>query len=302
MVTHSCPQNLKKCEARTMKHKSFAIFILTHGRADNVITYETLKKAGCTAKIYFVIDNEDDQAEKYYKNFGKKNVIMFDKLAVSKTFDTMDLSEERRTIVYARNACFDIAKNLGVEYFLELDDDYTDFQYRYLSEDGEKLLITSAKQFDKICDLMLDFLDATKADSVALAQGGDFIGGKNGDIFKQRVKRKAMNSFFCRTDKRFDFIGRINEDVNTYCYLGSQGKLFLTIADVMLTQVTTQKNNGGMTDVYLDSGTYLKTIYTVILCPSFVKISCMGMTHRRIHHRINWNKGVPLILHERWKK
>ena len=99
------------------------------------------------------------------------------KLAVSKTFDTMDLSEERRTIVYARNACFDIAKNLGVEYFLELDDDYTDFQYRYLSEDGEKLLITSAKQFDKICDLMLDFLDATKADSVALAQGGDFIGG-----------------------------------------------------------------------------------------------------------------------------
>ena len=285
-----------------MKNKSFAIFILTHGRADNVVTFQTLKKVGCTAKIYFVIDNEDDQAEKYYENFGKENVIMFDKLAISKTFDTMDLSEERRTIVYARNACFDIAKELGVDYFLELDDDYTDFQYRFARPNEDKLAYVSVKQFDKLCDLMIDFLKASNADTVAFAQGGDYIGGRNGALFEQRVKRKAMNSFFCRTDRRFEFKGRINEDVNTYCYFGSQGRLYLTIADIMLNQATTQKNKGGMTDVYLDSGTYLKTIYTVILCPSFVKISCMGTSHRRIHHRISWNNGVPLILNERWRK
>ena len=34
----------------------FAVFILTHGRADNVVTVPAIKKAGYTGKIYFIID------------------------------------------------------------------------------------------------------------------------------------------------------------------------------------------------------------------------------------------------------
>ena len=33
----------------------FAAFILTHGRADNVITYNTLRKQGYTGKIILLI-------------------------------------------------------------------------------------------------------------------------------------------------------------------------------------------------------------------------------------------------------
>ena len=51
---------------KTMKNK-FAVFILTHGRANNVITYATLKKQGYTGKIYLMIDDEDKQAEEYKK-------------------------------------------------------------------------------------------------------------------------------------------------------------------------------------------------------------------------------------------
>lgn len=40
----------------------FAVFILTHGRADNVVTVPAIKKAGYTGKIYFIIDDEDEQA------------------------------------------------------------------------------------------------------------------------------------------------------------------------------------------------------------------------------------------------
>ena len=113
------------------KHKDFCIFILTHGRPDNVKTYETLIKSGCTYPIYFVIDNEDTTAERYYDNFGKENVIMFDKKEIEKTFDTGDNFENRKCIVFARNACFEIAKKLGYRYFLELDDDYTNFWYTF---------------------------------------------------------------------------------------------------------------------------------------------------------------------------
>ena len=111
-----------------------------------------------------------------------------------------------------------------------------------------------------------------------------------------------MNSFFCSTDKPFKFVGRINEDVNTYTTLGQQGKLIMTVTSISVTQTQTQKNKGGMTDVYIDGGTYLKSFYTVIFSPSCVKIAMMGDKHMRIHHNVVWEHCTPMILNERWRK
>ena len=281
----------------------FAVFILSHGRPDNVITLNTLKKANYTGKWYIVIDNEDDKADKYYKKYGTDKVIMFDKLEISKKFDTADMSQERRTVVYARNACFEIAEKLGLTYFLELDDDYNKFSYRK-ETDGLLTQRVNVKQADKMFELMIDFLEKTQALTVAFGQGGDYVGGLNSGLYKVQVKRKAMNTFFCTTKRPFKFVGRINEDTNTYVLYGSRGHLFLTIRDVMINQLETQSNKGGMTDVYLNSGTYLKSFYTVMMCPSCVKISRMGntSTSKRIHHRIDWNSAVPKIISERYKK
>ena len=149
---------------------------------------------------------------------------------------------------------------------------------------------------------MIDFLEETNAYTVAFGQGGDFIGGKDSSLAKAKIKRKAMNSFFCSTERPFKFFGSINEDVNTYCKLGSQGKLFMTIRDVSLKQKNTQSTKGGMTDEYLDNGTYIKSFYSIITNPSCVKIFGMETTNSRIHHRVNWNTAVPKILSDRYKK
>ena len=101
----------------------FAVFILTHGRADNVVTVPAIKKAGYTGKIYFIIDDEDEQAEEYKKNFGADRVIIFDKQAAYDRADTMDNFNDHRAIIYARNECWRIAEELGLKYFLMLDDD-----------------------------------------------------------------------------------------------------------------------------------------------------------------------------------
>ena len=42
-----------------MIKEDFTVFILTHGRPNNVKTYKTLKRFGYTGKIHIVIDNED---------------------------------------------------------------------------------------------------------------------------------------------------------------------------------------------------------------------------------------------------
>lgn len=41
----------------------FCVFILTHGRADNVVTLKTLLADGYTGDWYMVIDDEDDQED-----------------------------------------------------------------------------------------------------------------------------------------------------------------------------------------------------------------------------------------------
>ena len=284
-----------------MVRDSFAIFILTHGRPDKVLTLSLLEKCNYTGKWYLVIDNEDKTADKYYELYGKEHVVMFDKLKKAQEFDTCDiLSRDRRAIVYARNAAFDIAENLGLTYFLELDDDYTEFRMRYdLNGVFSSLYVT---QLDPLIEETLDFLDTSGALAVAWAQTGDFIGGMGSRVYKERLTRKAMNSFFCRVDRRFDFVGRINEDVNTYTWRGTRGELFFTIADMSLNQQDSQQNSGGMTELYLNAGTYVKSFYSVIVAPSCVKIAEMGCGHRRIHHLVDWETCTPKIISSRFKK
>lgn len=283
-----------------MIRNNFAVFILSHGRANNLITLKTLKRCEYSGKWYVIVDNEDSTIDEYIKVCGKEHVIVFDKLEASKTFDTFDLSDNRKTIVYARNECFKIAKDLGLDYFLELDDDYTRFEFRWSEKDVLKA--REMRNIDGVFEAFLTFLDDTDSKTIALAQGGDLMGGVSGSRFKKGLLRKAMNSFFCKVDRPFTFVGRINEDVNTYTTLGSRGDLFFTFTKVDLVQVNTQKNEGGMSGVYLDYGTYNKSFYTVITMPSCTKIGMMGDKHLRIHHQVDWETCVPKIISDIYKK
>ena len=111
-----------------------------------------------------------------------------------------------------------------------------------------------------------------------------------------------MNTFICSTDRPFKFIGRINEDVNTYTLMSLQGNLFFTIPLLAIQQKMTQSNANGMTDLYLDYGTYVKSFYSVLYCPSSVKITEMGAEHRRIHHKVCWNNTAPVIVDKKYRK
>ena len=278
----------------------FVVFILTHGRAYNMHTYRALKNSGYTGDIIFVVDNEDSMVKDYQEIYGIENVYVFDKLKKSKEVDSMDLSDDRRAILYARCACFDIAEELGYDYFLELDDDYANFRSRVIN--GDSLDTVYIKDFDSLVNIVLEFLEVSNAHTVALSQIGDFIGGKNSKLCKDKLSRKAMNAFFCKTSRRFNWFGRMNEDVSTYITLGSRGYLFFTISDVSIDQLATQSLSGGMSSSYADSGTYVKTFYTIMSAPSCVKMYTIGVTHKRFHHLIDWNSAVPKIISSRYKK
>lgn len=277
----------------------FALLILSHGRP-NVITLKTFLDSGYTGKWYIIIDNEDESANEYYNNYGKEHVIMFDKYKKSLEIDTCDIPRKRNAVIYARESCFEIAKQLGLNFFLELDDDYNGLTSRY-EKDG-RLTNCWVQDIDSIIEACIKFLEETNAHCIAFSQIGDFIGGLNSVMFKSKMTRKIMNSFFCNVHKPFSFIGRMNDDVNTYVLEGSRGKLFLTISDVAIRQMETQKYNGGLTEMYKEYGTYVKSFFSVLTNPSCVKISTMGVFHQRIHHHVSWENAIPKIIDEKYKK
>lgn len=184
---------------------------------------------------------------------------------------------------------------------MQLDDDYNKFSYRKRID--KELKQYNQYHLDEVFKLYLNYFNSINAVSICFSQGGDFVGGLNSDIWKAKIKRKGMNAFFFKTAKPIQFIGRINEDVNTYVNLGRQGKVFFTLRNVMINQIATQKNKGGMTDTYLKFGTYLKTFYSVMINPGCVKVATLGHgKNERIHHKINWDSVCPKILNEKYKK
>lgn len=278
----------------------FAALILTHGRPEKVLTMRTLRRSGYTGPVFLVVDDEDKALPAYREKYGDQ-VVTFSKREIAARFDEADNFEDRRTVFYARNAAFDVAKALGFNRFIQLDDDYTAFSFRAGKDQAYGTWNITC--LDDVFGLLLEYFESIPAVSLCFCQGGDFIGGLgNGYVRDVTFKRKAMNTFICSTDRPFSFLGRVNEDVNTYVDGGRKGDLFITLMGVQIVQINTQQHSGGMTELYLDAGTYLKSFYSVMVAPSCVSIAEMGEVNRRIHHRVDWNTAVPVILRETHRK
>jgi hypothetical protein len=249
--------------------------------------------------VFIVIDDEDKTEAEYRARYGDK-VLQFCKAEIAKTLDPGDNFDGRTSTIYPRNACWALARQVGCKYFIQLDDDYTALKFRFDANGGYR-----CNFFHTTCDWafseLVEFLETSQALTVAMSQGGDFIGG-GGAL---SLRRKAMNSFVCCVDRPFFFFGRMNEDVNTYVTGGRRGQLFFTTTQVQLDQKQTQTNSGGMSELYLNAGTYVKTFYSILYAPSCVKVGVLGDTRSqqyRIHHKINWHNTAPKILREEHKK
>jgi len=281
--------------------EDFCAFILTHGRPNNVVTYQTLQNHGYTGKVFIVIDDEDETADEYKRIYGD-DVLVFSKDEVGRYTDQFDNSSDRRGILWARNACWDLARQMGYRYFVQLDDDYNSFDYKRLGK-GHRNSISTMEEYhqwvmrglDAVFDALVRLVETTPVTTIAFSQGGDH---QNRGGLPQRFRRKAMNSFVCSVDKPIRFRGRLNDDVTAYVSLGHTGTLFFTDHQIMLGQIATQSNTGGSSEVYRESGTYVKSFYTVMAAPSCTTIRIMGTVHKRLHHHIDWNKAVPKILRQ----
>ena len=278
------------------------IYILSHNRPANIPTINALKRSNSKLKQYIVIDDTDPQIQQYKRLYD--NLVIFNKKEISKLVDTVDNFHIYGTPLYARRYVWEHAKNNGIDCFIMLDDDYHYFCFKYPYNGILKELVIQDidKLFYKFFELNLPNL------YLSFSQNGDYIGGKHNSLITKGFKFKIMNCFFCFTDKMIPFKGTFNDDVNASLNLGLRGDIPLTIGGYSLHQENTQQFDGGMTDIYIEYGTYVKSFQSIIIHPTGVKIHLFTgsrhneQKHYRIHHKLFKNKIYPKILNEKYKK
>lgn len=283
-----------------MSKTNFCVYIISHGRPNNIYTISTLERSGYTGRVVIVIDDEDESSNEYIRVHGKQSVKIFNKEKIAATVDSGDNFNNRRTTTHARNAIWEIAKSDGVTHFIVLDDDYTSLTFRFDARCNYNAG-KSVRNADALFKIAVNFLDeASQVRCLAFSQGGDFMGGSEGNnAEKVKTKRKVMNTFMFKTDRPMKFLSRLNEDVNTYLTLGQIGVVLLTTNQIAIQQMATQSNDGGMTNSYILEGTYVKSFYSVMYSPSSVTIKTLS---GRIHHSIKWNNTVPKIIRASHRK
>jgi len=281
-----------------MNNSDYAVIIPTHGRYDRVFTIDSLRKSGYTGNIYLLCDDEDKQLEQYKEKYGDK-VIVFNKDEYIGKFDKMDNFGNKACVVYARNAIWDAAKKIGLKFFIVADDDYTMYRFRIDNKQCYRTNI-QIKNIDAVFNAYFDFLKISNIDTVCFAQDGDYIGGFSNSKISGGYKpyRKMMNLYFFNVDKPLEFKGTINEDLTSSVTEGVLGKKILTCMITSLLQKETQSNAGGLTEIYLELGTYVKSFYSVMAAPSCIKVALMGDKQMRLHHAVTWKNAVPKIIRE----
>lgn len=285
------------------------IFILSNDRADTIKSTSFLEYYECKYPYYVVVDDEDPQLKEYKEKFGEK-LIVFNKKEMRKKMnvDMGDNFDKYHNCVIIRNGCFYLAEKMGYDYFLELDDDYTRLSYKVDLENTLKDVKVPVKDFNKILDIHLELLEKTPVKAIAFGQAGDFIGGVNSSLVKNGYKRKLMNFIFFKTKDYLKFSGTLNDDVTCYAHEGNLGNFMFTSQFLSVTQPETQEVEGGLTTIYDDMGTYVKSFYSILYQPSSIKIATFAGSNKdakgqaRIHHHVYFNESLPKLISEKYKK
>jgi hypothetical protein len=272
--------------------------IVTHRRPDAQHTLRALQAAGSKLPVVLVVDDLDPTIDDLESRHPGQ-VRVFSKAAYAARVDAA-WQPTGRSVLEARAAVWDLAAAEGWSHFVMLDDDYRRFFVAATSNVGRAEFVIESG-LDRIFSAMFRILDmAPSVDLVAIAQTGDFY-GKPIDV----GFRKVMNAYACRTDRRVDFLGELNDDVNMYLTRGARGRVLITHPGALVQQGLTQQFKGGLTELYLDTGTYQKSMISVVVAPSCVKVRTLvghGGGEGRPHHKINWHAAVPKIIRERWRK
>ena len=271
------------------------IFIPSYHRADNIKTAKYFIKMGYDPKkIHVVIDDETDDIDDYQVATAKMgvNLHIYDIEESRKRYDYIHrASISRRSAGQARNQFYDIVSDLGINFYLVIDDDTNTYECRPFG------VYHRTAQLDELIDTFLgikEFMQRQKIGCFGLSQTGDMFARTNEKI----MRKKVMNTTFY--DTRFIYRGeRSVQDNDTSQFVGIMNEGFFTgslASGIVLNQTTSATAKGGLTDLYNECKLLNKSLVIPIQFPSCCFAERQKRNGARIHHKIKHKNLSPYLV------
>jgi len=271
------------------------IFIPSYHRALNLKTVEYFLKLGWDAKnIHVFIDDEADDYIEYLEVSEKLgfNLHVFNMEESRKKYDYVHRpSKSRRSAGQARNMFYDKAKELGIKFYVVQDDDTSQMQTKKF---GKYCGISTFNDVFNTFISIESFMKKRKIGMFGLSQTGDFIGGVNTKL----LRNKVMNTTFVLTD--FIYKGERgygDDDTSQFTGIMNEGLFTGSLGDgVVLSQTASATAKGGLTDLYKECKLLNKSLMCPIQFPSAIHAEYQVKNGGRLHHHIKNKNIYPRIL------
>lgn len=282
-------------------NSNFAVFITSHKSPLDCPSLKTLLSHKYSGQYYIVIDDTDTCSDDYVRIYGD-HLLIFNKeeyVAKCDTGYSLDMAP-RSVVIYARMAVEDFATQLNLDNFLIMDDDVTDFKFRY--QDGSKLITLPVHDINEIIKLYTDFQNDTGISCISFGTGNFYIGGLNPQTFVDR--RTISNTFFRTTKIPFKWTMSWFEDLASSVNCGKFDQLVYTLPFVQIhtrpqyTQ-SEKKTMSGMALAYLNSNPFERQFGSVMLNPSGVSVQ---VKYDKFIATLNMNNVFTKVISDKYRK
>lgn len=269
------------------------VFIPSYHRPNNIKTAKYLYKIGWDmTKVTVFLDSETDDIEEYQETARQMgfNIHVFDMQEARERYDYVHrASASRRSVGQARNTFQDYAIERGIDFYVVLDDDTNCF-YTFM----KRCKLKDVDLVRRVFVAMEDIMRRRKIGVMGLSQSGDFIGG-----YKPRLwLRKVMNTTFYLMPYIYrGERGVQDDDTSLFTGIHNEGLFTGTLNHaVVLSQVDSATQKGGLTDLYNECKLLNKSLVTVIQFPSAIVAEHQPLNGGRLHHRIDYKYLAPRII------
>jgi len=280
-----------------MARQFIDIFIPSYHRALNLKTVKYFLKLGWNAKnIHVFIDDEADDHIEYLEVSDKLgfNLHVFNMEKARENYDYVHRpSKSRRSAGQARNMFYDKAKELGITFYVVQDDDTSQFQTKKF---GKYCGISTFNDVFNTFISIESFMKKRRIGMFGLSQTGDFIGGTN----KKLLRNKVMNTTFVLTDYIYKGErGYGDDDTSQFTGIMNEGLFTGSLGDgVVLSQTASATSKGGLTDLYNECKLLNKSLMCPIQFPSAIHAEYQVKNGGRLHHHIRNKYLYPRMLKE----
>lgn len=272
------------------------IFIPSYHRPNNLKTIKYFSSIGYPTNLLHVfIDDATDDIEDYRKSAKEYgfNLHIFSMEEARLRYDYVHRpSPSRRSAGQARNMFYDIARELGIDFYVVQDDDTTHMELQPFGHYFCKAdLIDIVKTFEAV----KEFMQRQRIGMFGLSQTGDIFDNS----FQTKLFRaKVMNTTFVNT--KYIYRGERgvqNNDTSQFVSIMNMGLFTGSLASgLILSQTVSATAKGGLTDLYFECRLLNKALVPVIQFPSAIKAEWQRENGGRVHHHITNKFLFPKIV------